>query len=210
MDTLQSKLEALLIVSQEAVSARTLSTFLDVSADTVQDALVRLQHEYTSENRGFQLCEVVGGWRLYTHPAYQDLIQAYIQTWDYKRLSQAALETLAVIAYHQPVSREGIRAIRGVASDGPLASLKEKGYIREAGHDKQNPHTVLFATTKAFLEAFDLRSLSDLPPLEQFAANDASKEFIRQRLQATSQQTDLLSEDIAQEVEAQNSQIGNE
>ena len=69
---------------------------------------------------------------------------------------------------------------------------------------------MLFATTKAFLEAFDLRSLSDLPPLEQFAANDASKEFIRQRLQATSQQTELLSEDIAQEVEAQNSQIGNE
>ena len=70
MDNLQSKLEALLIVSQEAVSAQTLSTFLDVSADTVQDALVRLQHEYSNENRGFQLCEVVGGWRLYTHPAY--------------------------------------------------------------------------------------------------------------------------------------------
>ena len=111
------------------------------------------------------------------------------------------METLAVIAYHQPVSREGVRAIRGVSSDGVIASLKEKGLVREAGKDARQAQ--LFGTTTRFLETFGLRSLKDLPPLEDFAPDEQSREFIRERLSGGSESIPLeeVAEDLDEERE---------
>ena len=103
-------------------------------------------------------------------------------SWDTRKLSQAALETLAVIAYHQPVTREGVRAIRGVNSEGVINSLMEKGLVREMGHEADRGQAILYGTTRRFLERFGLRSLRDLPPLEDFAPDEESKQFIRERL----------------------------
>ena len=107
---------------------------------------------------------------------------SYVVSWDTRKLSQAALETRAVVAYHQPVTREGVRAIRGVNSEGVINSLMEKGLVREMGHEADRGQAILYGTTRRFLERFGLRSLRDLPPLEDFAPDEESMQFIRERL----------------------------
>ena len=166
---LKPLLEALLLVSDDSVPATELARATGAAPGEVSQALAELAAEYESANRGFQLREVAGGWRLYTHPAYHDQVGDYVLSWDARKLSQAALETLAVIAYHQPVTREGVRAIRGVNSDGVIASLVDKGLVRELGRDPQRGQAIIYGTTNAFLEKFGLRSTRDLPDLEQFA-----------------------------------------
>ena len=182
---------ALLLVSDDSVSATDLAKATGAAPGDVASALAELSAEYADANRGFQLREVAGGWRLFTHPAFHDQVADYVLSWDQRRLSQAALETLAVIAYHQPVSREGVRAIRGVNSDGVIASLREKGLVREVGHDAEHGQAVLFGTTRAFLERFGLRGICDLPPLEDFAPDEQSKQFIRERLSGRSLESTL-------------------
>lgn len=199
--SLKGLLEALLLVSDDSVSATDLAKATGAAPGDVASALAELSAEYADANRGFQLREVAGGWRLFTHPAFHDQVADYVLSWDQRRLSQAALETLAVIAYHQPVSREGVRAIRGVNSDGVIASLREKGLVREVGHDAEHGQAVLFGTTRAFLERFGLRSIRDLPPLEDFAPDEQSKQFIRERLSGRSLESTLeeASDDIDDE-----------
>ena len=169
--SLKGLLEALLLVSDDSVPATELARAAGVEPGEAAQALAELSAEYADANRGFQLREVAGGWRL---------------SWDTRRLSQAALETLAVIAYHQPVTREGVRAIRGVNSDGVIASLREKGLVREVGRDRDHGGAQLWGTTRLFLEHFGLRSLRELPPLEDFAPDEESRRFIRERLSGRS------------------------
>ena len=107
-------------------------------------------------------------------------------SWDTQKLSQAALETLAVIAYHQPVTREMVKGIRGVNSDGVISSLVDKGLVREMGRDPQRGQAIIYGTTTAFLEKFGLRSIRDLPDLEQFAPDEQTRQFIRERLSGRS------------------------
>lgn len=190
-------LESLLLVSSDAVTARELAQAAGVEVGEAEEALKELSSSYADANRGIQLREVAGGWRLFTHPAHHDAVEAYVLSWDKRRLSQAALETLAVIAYHQPVSREGVRAIRGVSSDGVIASLKEKGLVRETGKDARQAQ--LFGTTTRFLETFGLRSLGDLPPLEEFAPDEESRAFIRERLSGGA--NDMTLEDVADDID---------
>ncbi len=199
--SLKGMLEALLLVSTDAVPAQTLARALDADPAQVQDALRELAAEYADTNRGFQLREVAGGWRLFTHPAYHEQVERYVISWDTRRLSQAALETLAVIAYHQPVTREGVRGVRGVNSDGVISSLKAKGLVREVGRDARN--AALLGTTAAFLEGFGLKSLDELPPLEDFAPDEESKRFIRERLSGAVAATQGASlEDAAEDLDA--------
>lgn len=185
--------EALLFVSDEPVSAARLATYLEVGPARVDELLTLLQAEYEEENRGMQLREVAGGWRFYSHPAYHDLIEGYIVSWDTRRMSQAALEALAVIAYHQPVTRAGVNAVRGVNSEGVISSLVEKGLVKEMGREKTAGAAILYGTTRTFLEKFGLKSVKDLPPLEDFAPDEESRSFIRERLSGT------RSEDAASE-----------
>lgn len=190
-NSLKGALEALLLVSSDPVSAPALASALDIAPGECALLLAELKVEYEEANRGFQLREVAGGWRLFTHPAYHDVVEAYVLSWDTQKLSQAALETLAVIAYHQPVTREVVKGIRGVNSDGVIASLVDKGLVRELGRDPERGQAIIYGTTNAFLEKFGLRSTRDLPDLEQFAPDEQSRRFIRERLSGRSIQSTL-------------------
>jgi len=181
-DNLEAAVEAMLFVSDEPVSAATLARILDTSPSVVDTVLSTLSTRWQEEERGIQLREVAGGWRLYSHPAFHELIERYVLSWDTRALSQAALEALAVIAYHQPATRQVVNGIRGVNSEAVISSLIEKGLVREAGHDSGPGQAILYATTRTFLEKFGLKSLKDLPPLADFAPDEASREFIRARL----------------------------
>lgn len=196
-------LEALLLVSSDPVSASQLASVLNATPGEVASFLAELQAEYEDANRGFQLREVAGGWRLFTHPAFHDQVERFVLSWDTQRLSQAALETLAVIAYHQPVTREMVKGIRGVNSDGVISSLVDKGLIREVGRDAERGQAIIYGTTNAFLEKFGLRSVKDLPDLEQFAPDEQSRQFIRERLSGRSIQSTLdeVDEDLDEERE---------
>lgn len=194
-DSLKGALEALLLVSSDPVSAPTLASVLDIAPGEAASLLAELKVEYEDANRGFQLREVAGGWRLFTHPAYHDVVESYVLSWDTQKLSQAALETLAVVAYHQPVTREIVKGIRGVNSDGVISSLVDKGLIREVGKDQAHGQAILYGTTNSFLEKFGLRSIKDLPDLEQFAPDEQARKFIRERLSGRSIQSTLEDED---------------
>lgn len=182
--TLRGGIEALLFVSDEPIPPSRFATVLEQSESAVKKALTELAEEYAAAERGFQLREVAGGWRLYTHPGYHDLIEAYVLSWDTRRLSQAALETLAVIAYHQPVTRAGVNAVRGVNSEGVVASLIEKALVKEVGRDRNAGNAILYGTTRTFLEKFGLADISGLPPLEEFAPDADTERAIRDRLSA--------------------------
>lgn len=180
--SLRGALEALLFVSDEPVSAARLAKVVDASPGDVEEALANLAEEYHEAERGFQLREVSGGWRFYTHPAHHDVIETYVLSWDTRRLSQAALEALAVIAYHQPVARGGVNAVRGVNSEGVISSLVEKGLVREVGRDKNAGNSILYGTSRNFLEKFGLKDLSELPPIAEFAPDTETEHAIRERL----------------------------
>ena len=182
---LKGALEAMMFVSDEPIGIITFADMLEVEPAQVEAALVELQDDLERENRGIQLREVAGGWRLYTHPAYHELIEKYVISWDTRKLSQAAMETLAIVAYQQPITRAGVASVRGVNSDSSINSLVEKGLLREAGTADSPGNPVLYATTRSFLERFGLRTLDDLPDLEQFAPDEETRELIRERLSAS-------------------------
>lgn len=179
---IRGAIEALLFVSDEPVSAAELAKILEVGPGEVDSALVELSVDYRESDRGIQLREVAGGWRFFSHPAYHEVIERYVLSWDTRRLSQAALEALAVVAYHQPVTRSGVNAIRGVNSEGVVSSLVEKGLVREVGRDRNQGNAIIYGTTRTFLEKFGLKDIGDLPPLEEFAPDEETQNAIRDRL----------------------------
>jgi segregation and condensation protein B len=186
----RSALEALLFVSDEPVSSGQLAKILEQDLIEVDEALRQLSEEYAQQDRGFQLREVAGGWRMYTHPAHAPVIEAYVLSWDTRKLSQAALEVLSIIAYKQPVTRAGVNAVRGVSSESVVASLIEKGLARELGRDANAGNAILYGTTSTFLEKFGLRSIEDLPPLEDFAPDEQTQASIKRRLGVSDDLTD--------------------
>jgi len=181
---LRGTLEALLFVTDEPLPSARVAKLLEVPETDVYAELTELAEEYARDERGFQLREVAGGWRLYSHPAFHPVIERMIMSWDTRRLSQAALEALAVIAYHQPVTRQGVNAVRGVNSEAVISSLVEKGLVREAGRDRAQGNAVIYVTTRTFLEKFGLKDIKDLPPLEEFAPDSMTETAIRERLNA--------------------------
>ena len=157
-------LEALLLLAAEPVTEFELAQAVGVPESVVSDTLAELVAFYDETGRGFELRQVGGGWRYYTREEYADMITRYVVEGQQSKLSQAALETLAVVAYTQPISRGRVSAVRGVNVDGVMRTLLTRGLIEEAGHD-QDSGAVLFATTSYFLERMGLKSLDDLPPL---------------------------------------------
>lgn len=191
---LSGAIEAMLFVTDEPVGVIELADMLEADPKLVEQALVDLREKLEREQRGIQLREVAGGWRLYTHPAYHDLVEKYVLSWDTRKLSQAAMETLAIVAYLQPCTRAGVASVRGVNSDSSINSLVEKGLIREAGQADAPGNPMLYATTRGFLEKFGLRSVSDLPDLDEFAPDDATRQLIRERLSAGGQEAHVAPE----------------
>ena len=191
---LPGAIEAMLFVTDEPVGVIELADMLEADPKLVEQALVDLREKLEREQRGIQLREVAGGWRLYTHPAYHDLVEKYVLSWDTRKLSQAAMETLAIVAYLQPCTRAGVASVRGVNSDSSINSLVEKGLIREAGQADAPGNPTLYATTRGILEKFGLRSVRDLPDLDDFAPDDATRQLIRERLSAGGQEARVAPE----------------
>ncbi len=183
---LRGMCEALLFVSDDPLPASKIAGLIGVTAGEITGVLKELRDEYAADDRGFQLREVAGGWKLFTHPGHHALVEELVLSWDTRRLSQAALEALAVIAYQQPVTRQGVNAVRGVNSEGVISSLVEKGLVKELGRDPQQGNAILYGTTRAFLEKFGLRDLTELPPLEEFAPDEKTAAAIQERLHAAS------------------------
>ena len=161
---LKTALEALLPVTDEPVAAITLALILERPTDEVLAALVALAGEYDEQERGFALRNVAGGWRLYTREACAPYVERFILDGQQARLTQAALETLAVIAYRQPVTRVRVSAVRGVNVDGVVRTLLARGLVMEAGQDEDTTGT-LYRTTPLLLERLGLQSLDQLPSL---------------------------------------------
>lgn len=186
---LASAIEAMLFITNEPTSSKALADMLEVDMARVDEALEKLRDSYIEEDRGIQLNERAGGWQLVTHPRYHELLEQYVVSWDKRKLSQAALESLAIVAYCQPVTRNDVSAIRGVNSDSSINSLLEKGYIREAGTTDPPASAALYATTRLFLERFGLKSVEELPELESFAPDQATRDLISERLGLVREQT---------------------
>ena len=157
-------LEALLLLAAEPITEFELAQAVGVPESLVAETLAELVAFYEETGRGFELRQVAGGWRYYTREEHADLIIRYVTEGQQSKLSQAALETLAVVAYTQPISRGRVSAVRGVNVDGVMRTLLARGLIEEAGHDPESG-ALLFATTSYFLERMGLQSLDDLPPL---------------------------------------------
>ena len=157
-------LEALLLLADEGMTELVLAEAVGAPEAVVVEALAALVAFYDETGRGFELRRVGGGWRCWTRVEHADLIAAHVVAGRSGRLSQAALETLAVIAYQQPVSRGRVAAIRGVNVDGVIRTLLARGLVEEAGHDAETGAAV-FATTALFCELMGLDGLDDLPPL---------------------------------------------
>lgn len=161
---LQAALEAILLVTDEPVAALTLALVVERPTDEVLAVLTALAAEYTEQGRGFDLRQVAGGWRLYTRQACAPAVERYLLEGQQGRLTQAALETLAVIAYRQPVTRVRVSAVRGVNVDGVVRTLVARGLVMEAGQDVDTTGT-LYRTTPLLLERLGLQSLDQLPSL---------------------------------------------
>ena len=164
---LRTALEAILMVVDEPVGDVTLAQVTERPTDEVVAALRGLAAEYDEQNRGFELREVAGGWRFYTRASAAAYVEKFVLDGQQARLTQAALETLAVVAYRQPVSRQRVSAVRGVNVDGVMRTLLARGLVEEAGHDGEGGST-LYRTSSYFLERLGLRSIEQLPELAPF------------------------------------------
>ncbi len=163
----RAAIEAVLMVLDEPVSALALAAALEVPVPVVERTLAQMEREYAADHRGFTVRRVGEGWRVYSRHEYAPVVEKFLLDGQQARLTQASLETLAVIAYRQPVSRSRVSAVRGVNIDGVIRTLLSRGLITEAGHDEDTT-AILYGTTQYFLERLGLQSLEDLPALAPF------------------------------------------
>jgi segregation and condensation protein B len=167
-NSLEQKLEAMLTVAIEPISAEELADVAETDAATVQAALRTLRDQYLEERRGFQVVELASGWVLQSSPEVAEWVSKFANRDVSHRLSSAALETLAIIAYRQPISRAQITALRGVNVDGVARLLEQRGYIEEKGRAAGPGQPILYGTTELFLDRLGLATLDELPPIENF------------------------------------------
>ena len=175
--SLAAALEALLLLADEPMSVMQLAAAVRLPADEVEVELQRLAADYTEAVRGFDLREVAGGWRYYTRAECSPLVERYVLDGQQARLTQASLETLAVIAYRQPITRGRVAAVRGVNVDGVIRTLLTRGLIAEAGTDGESG-AHLYVTTGYFLERMGIASLDELPPLAEHLPDLADLEDV--------------------------------
>ena len=168
---LRTALEAIMLVADEPVPEVLLAQVLERPRGEVAATLRDLAAEYISDGRGFDLREIAGGWRFYTREDCAALVERFVRDGQEVRLTQAALETLAVVAYRQPVSRARVSAVRGVNCDGVMRTLVLRGLVEEGGTDPETG-AILYRTTGYFLERLGVASLDDLPDLAPFLPDD--------------------------------------
>lgn len=201
-DEVSAALEALLFTAEEPMAVIDLARVVERPAAEVEQLLQKLASDYESAGRGLSIRQVAGGWRMYTAPRTYDYVERFVLAGKSGRLSQAALETLAVVAYKQPISRQEVGDIRGVNPDGAVRTLAQRGFIEEVGRSEGPGQAILYGTTTRFLEELGIDSISDLPPLTDFLADDTPDEpalgelaDVRKRLTASGQFTASREDD---------------
>ena len=168
LEECRKAIEAILLVSDVPVEAGLLAQLLEIPKADIEKICSDLMVEYKNDNRGFILANIAGGYRFQTDPAMAPYVERFVLDGQTSRLSAAALETLAIVAYKQPISRMQISAIRGVNVDAVIRTLQQRGYIGEVGKDPGPGNAILFGTTSIFLERLGINEVSDLPPLANF------------------------------------------
>jgi segregation and condensation protein B len=188
-------IEAIVLVAEQPIETGLLSQLLELAPTVVEALCHELAAEYEAEGRGFQLARVAGGWRYQTHPDQAAYVERFVLEGQTAKLSAAALETLAIVAYKQPISRAQVGAIRGVSVDGVMRTLVHRGYITEVGRDPGPGQASMFGTTPAFLEKLGIDSLADLPALGDFVPGADVVEQLERGLRPESRSPeDLLVE----------------
>jgi segregation and condensation protein B len=160
--------EAIVLVTEQPIDTNVLGQLLELRPAIVEELCRELAAEYEAEGRGFQLARVAGGWRFQSHADQAPYVERFVLDGQSAKLSAAALETLAIVAYKQPISRAQVASIRGVSVDGVMRTLQQRGYIAEVGRDPGPGQAVMFGTTRGFLEKLGVDHLGELPALGDF------------------------------------------
>ncbi len=182
-DETKRAIEAVVMAAIEPVEPQFLAQLTETAVDDIEALCTELMDEYERDGRGFTLARVAGGYRYQTHPDMAGYIERFVLEGQSARLSGPALETLAIIAYKQPVSRAQLAAIRGVSVESTIATLIQRGYVAEIGHDPGPGQAILYGTTVRFLEQMGVDSLDSLPPLAQFVPDASVVEALERGLQ---------------------------
>ncbi len=194
----RSAIEAVVLAATEPVPPALLAQLVELPTTRVEELCDELAAEYEREGRGFQLARVAGGYRFQTHPDAYPYVERFVLEGQVARLSGPALETLAIVAYKQPIARAQISAIRGVNVEATLKTLVARGYIEESGHEHTPGNPTLFSTTRAFLERLGIDSLADLPPLADFVPESSLVEALERGLRGVDVELDPPSEPTEQ------------
>jgi segregation and condensation protein B len=206
-------IEAVVLASTEPVEARLLAQLVELPVTRVEDLCDELAREYEETERGFVLAHVAGGYRFQTHPDLAPYVERYVLDGQHARLSGPALETLAIVAYKQPISRGQMSAIRGVNVEATLTTLLQRGYVQEVGRDPGPGAAVLYGTTREFLERLGLPSLEALPSLGDFVPDASVVEALERGLRVSSDPTlddQLPDEQLSEEQLADNGPSGTD
>ncbi|MEZ0165129.1 SMC-Scp complex subunit ScpB [Kineococcus sp. LSe6-4] len=197
----RAAIEAVLMVADEPVAVPALARATGEQPDEVDLLLRELAGEYAEQGRGFELREVSGGWRMYSRAEHADVVEAFLLDGQTAKLTQAALETLAIVAYRQPVSRARVSAVRGVSVDGVMRTLLTRGLVTEAGVEATSGAT-LYRTTEEFVQRMGLDSLDDLPPLAPFLPEEVSLEDL--------EPVEVLAEPVPEQVVGPAAAVGDD
>jgi len=176
--------EAILMVAVDPVPPNLLAQLLEVSTAIIEEQCAALADDYEAERRGFALVRVGGGYRFQSHPDQAPWVERFVLEGQSSRLTAAALETLAIVAYKQPISRAQVSAIRGVDAEGVMRTLQQRGWIDELSRDPGPGNAILYGTTREFLERMGLDGIADLPPLGDFVPGPEVVEALERGLMA--------------------------
>jgi segregation and condensation protein B len=191
--------EAIVLVCEQPIDTNLLGQLLELRPAIVEQLCRELAAEYEAEGRGFQLARVAGGWRFQSHPDQAPYVERFVLDGQSAKLSAAALETLAIVAYKQPISRAQVASIRGVGVDGVMRTLQQRGYIAEVGRDPGPGQAVMFGTTRSFLEKLGVDHLGELPALGDFVPGADVVEQLERGLRpdgpTVAEELDALDED---------------
>ncbi len=186
--------EAIVMVADEPVPAGLMAQLIEIPTQQIEMICEELAAEYRLEKRGFELVKVAGGYRYRSHPDAESHVKRFVVSGQSKRLSSAALETLAIVAYKQPLSKAQVSAIRGVNAEGAIRTLEQRGLVQEVSRDPGPGNARLFCTTTAFLERLGLESLEQLPPLVDFVPDEGVIEALETSLMVDSRPEETATE----------------
>ncbi len=198
-DELTAAIEAVLMVAERPIEPRLLAQLVETSVESVEATCAELDSTYREQGRGFVLARVAGGYRFQSHPEQAAYVERFVVEGQSSRLSAAALETLAIVAYKQPISRAQVAAIRGVSVDAVMRTLTQRGYIAEVSRDPGPGQAVMYGTTALFLERLNINSIVDLPELGDFVPSADVVEALEHGLRFDS---DVDTEVVVEEVPA--------